>query len=143
MSGSLIDRRDLPIFIHSAVDDLGLTARAFRVYAHLARRADKSGAAWPTYAEMGRVCFAAEFETAGRPINEATTRRWAIDAISELETRGLVRKFKRLTDAGDQTSNGYELTPQSEWRERSDPGSPRISERGVMEVTRDHPKVLQ
>ena len=35
----LTDGRDLPIFIHSELDDLRLTSKAFRVYAHLARLA--------------------------------------------------------------------------------------------------------
>ena len=42
------DARRLPIFIHSELDDLGLTLWAFRVYCHLARRENRqSRDAWP------------------------------------------------------------------------------------------------
>ena len=43
------------IFVHSAVDDLGLTAPEFRVYAHLARRAG-GGEAWPAVASIAAKC---------------------------------------------------------------------------------------
>jgi len=43
------------IFIHSVVDDAGLTPSAFRVYAHLARRAG-SGAAWPAVQGIADHC---------------------------------------------------------------------------------------
>jgi len=45
----------LPIFVHSAVDDLGLSASEFRVYGHIARRDGPEGA-WSRIADMARVC---------------------------------------------------------------------------------------
>lgn len=49
-----------PVFIHSQLDDLGLSASQFRVYCHLARRSNAgavdSGIAWPSVAAMSRVC---------------------------------------------------------------------------------------
>lgn len=43
------------VFIHSRLDEYGLTPQQFRVYAHLARRAG-SGRAWPAVATMARIC---------------------------------------------------------------------------------------
>jgi hypothetical protein len=39
------DGRNLPIFIHSELDDLGLDPYEFRVYARIARRAGSSAIA--------------------------------------------------------------------------------------------------
>jgi DNA-binding MarR family transcriptional regulator len=48
------------VFIHSTLDDLGLSPARFRVYCHLARRANTGtageGGAWPAVSEMARVC---------------------------------------------------------------------------------------
>jgi len=45
------------IFIHSALDDAGLSGPAFRVYAHLARRTLNSRQdKWPSVDSMARVC---------------------------------------------------------------------------------------
>ena len=98
----VVDRRNLPIFIHSEIDDLLLTPNAFRVYAHLARRADKTGAAWPSYQSIGDHCFGMVFE------NPVTRRSMARKAIDELIAAGLIRKTNRATEAGN-TSNIYEL----------------------------------
>ena len=43
------------IFIHSYLDDYGLSAAVFRVFCHLARRAGR-GAAFPAIASMARIC---------------------------------------------------------------------------------------
>jgi hypothetical protein len=43
------------IFVHSRLDDYGLPPSVFRVYCHLARRAS-SGAAWPSVANIARIC---------------------------------------------------------------------------------------
>lgn len=44
------------IFIHSKLDDVGLTASEFRVYAHLARRANKTEVAWPSIPSIAKTC---------------------------------------------------------------------------------------
>jgi DNA-binding transcriptional ArsR family regulator len=49
-----------PVFIHSQLDDYGLSCSQFRVYCHLARRSNagsrETGVAWPAVADMARVC---------------------------------------------------------------------------------------
>ena len=49
-----------PVFIHSQLDDLGLSSSQFRVYCHLARRSNAgsvdAGVAWASVSEMSRVC---------------------------------------------------------------------------------------
>jgi DNA-binding MarR family transcriptional regulator len=44
------------IFVHSALDDFGLSPNEFRIYAHLARRANKSKEAWPGIDSMAKIC---------------------------------------------------------------------------------------
>jgi hypothetical protein len=101
---TLYDRRVLPIFIHSEIDDMTtLTPNAMRVYMHLARRADKNGQAWPSYQSIGDHCFISVSE------NVATRRSFARRAIDELLAAGLIRKQNRVSEEGDATSNVYEL----------------------------------
>jgi hypothetical protein len=102
-----------PIFVHSEVDDLGLTTNAFRVYAHLARRAGKDNSAWPSYSTIGEHCFRASYPKA----QEATLRRRAMEAVRELEERGLIEvEHRRRGDQGH-TSNEYRLLTLRERRE--------------------------
>jgi len=108
----LQDRRGVPVFIHSELDDMGLTPNAFRVYCHLARRAG-TGVAWPSYQSMGNVCFGPSTPSADY------ARRLAIEAVKELVTFGLIAKELRTQDSdgavtGNKT-NVYYLTPQSQW----------------------------
>jgi hypothetical protein len=105
---SLQDRRDLPVFIHSELDDLPLSPNAFRLYCHLARRAG-SGTAWPSYQTMGDKCFSTESDNAG------TRRTWTIKAMKELVAFGLVKKELRSDEIKGNKSNVYYLTPRSEW----------------------------
>lgn len=108
----LQDRRGVPVFIHSELDDMGLTPNAFRVYCHLARRAG-TGVAWPSYQSIGSVCFGTSTPSADY------ARRLAIEAVKELVTSGLVAKEIRTQDNDGQTTgnktNVYYLTPQSQW----------------------------
>jgi len=53
---ALPSERVNPIFVHSHLDDYGLTPSQFRVYAHLSRRASKTGKAWPSIQSVARVC---------------------------------------------------------------------------------------
>jgi DNA-binding MarR family transcriptional regulator len=88
------------VFVHSALDDLGLSPAQFRVYCHLARRANAGaggeGAAWPSVAEIARVCRL-------HPDTARAALRWLSDH------RLLVRERRR----GDTTV--YRLTPASRW----------------------------
>jgi hypothetical protein len=48
------ERSDFPIFIHSELDDYGLTPVEFRVYGRLARRAGQKGLAYESVARMAK-----------------------------------------------------------------------------------------
>lgn len=113
-SGRGRDPLDLPpIFVHSEIDDLGLTTNAFRVYAHLARRAGRDNWAWPSYSTIGEHCFRASYPKA----QEATLRRRAIEAVNELKKRGLIQVEQRRRDDQGHTSNAYRLLTLRERRE--------------------------
>lgn len=75
------------LFVHSEVDDAGLSPAAFRVLANLARRADKRRRCWPSVIGIAEVC--------------RMSRPTAMRAIEELERAGWVkcdrRKGKRTT----------------------------------------------
>lgn len=85
------------IFIHSELDDLGLSVHAFRICGHLARRAGKHAkSAWPSIASMARVC------------------RMHEDSVSRALTELIHRKvIVRETRKG--RSSLYILTPPSLW----------------------------
>lgn len=103
MTDQLLDGRKLPIFIHSVIDDMtGLTPNAMRVYMHLARRANKSGVAWPSYQSIGDHCFSSISD------NQATRRSFARRAVDELIAARLIVKTNRSAD-GAPTSNAYQL----------------------------------
>lgn len=91
------------IFVHSKIDDAGLSANEFRVYAHLARRAG-SGAAFPAVASIADVCR----------IHKDTV--WAV--LKSLESRGMVVRVNRTG-----ATNVYKLTEPSAWTHPSDSGS--------------------
>jgi hypothetical protein len=91
------------LFVHSSLDDMGLTPYAFRVYCHLARRANKNNKAWPGMASMSKVCG----------FSDSTAKR----SIKELESRGMLTIER--TNGGLQT-NKYYLTEASKW---TPPGS--------------------
>lgn len=86
------------IFVHSKIDDLGLSVFAFRVYAHLARRASRSGCAWPSIGTMARICR----------IGETKVR----EALKELDARRMIARQPR-----ENQTYLVRLTPPSIWRE--------------------------
>ena len=89
------------VFVHSALDDLGLTPSEFRVYCHLARRAG-SGVAWPSVNSMARTCR----------LSPKTVR----SALKSLTAQHLLTREEK---AGSPTR--YRITRPSEWRPNSDP----------------------
>ena len=105
-------RDDLPIFIHSELDDLDITAEAFRVYAHLARRAGSNGKAYPSYQSIGERCFRKQYPNA----SSETLRRKAIAAVNELIELGLILKRPNIKKDGSHATNDYRLTPRREWK---------------------------
>jgi len=101
-------RRDLPIFVHSEIDDLEISSNAFRVYAHLTRRAGSNGACFPSYQSIGDSCFQKEY---AKP---ETRKTLAMRAVKELVELRLVNKEVRMGPNGNK-SNDYTLTDKSEW----------------------------
>jgi len=85
------------IFVHSALDDAGLSVHAFRLYCHLARRAGKDGFINSGGKSMAAVC--------------RMKRDTCFRVMRELEERGMLVRQKR----GGAT-NSYTLTRPSEWR---------------------------
>ena len=92
-------RDDFPIFIHSELDDYGLTCVEFRVYGRIARRANGGGRHLESAPHM-----AAEFG-----VSEATIRR----ALKLLVLCNLVSKEVRPGK-----STVYRLLPKREWAPR-------------------------
>ncbi len=68
------------IFIHSSLDDAGLTPQQFRVLAHLSRRAG-DGLIWASVASMAEVC----------QIHPDTVR----ESLTELERRTIISREER------------------------------------------------
>ena len=90
-------------FIHSALDDYGLSPAEFRVYGHISRRAG-SGVAFAAVASMARVC----------QLHPQTVRK----ALKLLVKRGLI---SRETRPG--MTPFYRLTPMWHWCPQSAGGS--------------------
>lgn len=106
-------RDDMPIFIHSELDDFGLNPFEFRAYAHLARRIGKRGGEyWESLKEGAAVCH----------MDVKTYRA----ALSSLEAHGLISREDRL----GQTSI-YRLAPKGAWRTPTTSGRATTSGRGA------------
>ena len=94
------DRSEDPTFIHSRVDDLGLTMSEFRIYCHLKRRSNReSRTAWPGINSMANVCRA--------------SRRTVINAIHGLEARKMI-----IVTRVEGEGNRYRLTRPSHWKDQ-------------------------
>jgi hypothetical protein len=83
------------LFVHSRVDDFGLTLRQFRVYCHLARRAG-SGVAFPGRRSIAKVT--------------KMSKTSAVQAIRDLESL----KLLEVTRTDGHTTH-YHLTAPSKW----------------------------
>lgn len=117
------DDRTLPIFIHSTIDDMtSLSPDTMRVYMHLSRRADKSGAAWPSYQSIGDHCFISVYK------HPDGRRKHAVNAVAELVKAGLIKKEKRMNEHGQQTNAYVLLDPVTV---ASQPGGMYTSQPGV------------
>ncbi len=100
-----VDRSEFGTFIHSELDDAKLTPYAFRIYCHLARRANLQGKAWPGAISMSKVTL----------ISERQVRY----AIAELETRGMITVVR---STGGRASNHYYLNSKKNWTPVDDSG---------------------
>jgi hypothetical protein len=105
--------RFVPISIPIALDDLGLSPAAFRVFCALSRRArlmgDGNWCVVEGLGEIGRICFAGALPTAKAP----RLRIMASDAIRELEFFGLVV----VDRVGRGRENRYQIMPQNAWKQ--------------------------
>lgn len=117
--------------IHSDLDESCLTIEAFRVLAHLWRRADPiistngeiRWAAYPSVRSIAEICFRGSYPES--PIDYLRSK--VIAAIAELQERGFVEVEHRYDpNAGTQT-NIYYLHGSEEWQ----PYSPDLGGRNV------------
>ena len=92
------------VFIHSRLDDYGLSPQQFRVYAHLARRAS-NGTAWPSIVTISQICH----------LHQKTVRE-ALHALVGY------RLITRETRPG--STPFYRLTPASQWQPKQTPPHP-------------------
>lgn len=93
----LHDARQLPvIFVHSSLDDAGLSPEAFRVYCHIARRAGERGA-FPSIESIARNC--------------GMSRRPVMRSLRELIDRHMVSRQSRPGE-----TSVYRLTNHTHWR---------------------------
>lgn len=104
------------IFVHSSLDDAGLSAYAFRIYCHIARRANQTGHAWPGIESIAKVCGISKNTVKG--------------AIAELEERQML---KVIRSEGGRHSNRYFLTRAAVWtntpgQEMTRSGDDRVTE---------------
>lgn len=97
------------IFIHSALDDFGLSPIQFRIFCHLARRAGANGA-FPAVASMAKLCDVSE--------------RWIRICLRDLEEMGLLNRTERPGYTSVYTLNG-----PSKWKQK--PEVPRNCVQGV------------
>jgi hypothetical protein len=82
-------------FIPKELDDAGLSQKAFRVYCHLCRRADKHGRAWPTIERIRK--------------HYRGKRMTIIEAIRELKARGFLEIIRKKPVR-------YQLTGIQKWK---------------------------
>ena len=92
----MADERDLGAFIPAALDDYGLDPQAFRLYAHLSRRAGFGGRCWAGLTAIATTCH----------ISIKTIRK-KLDLLEEL-------RMIRLSQRPGRT-NTVTLTNVSEW----------------------------
>lgn len=98
------------LFVHSSIDEMGLSAAAFRVYAHLARRSNKAHHAWPGIREIADTC--------------RLSKTTVMAAIKEIEQRGMVVVTRSKTKSG---TNDYFLPDAAEWIKEHEAGCVNLS----------------
>lgn len=104
---SIDARDDLPIFIHSQLDDYGLDPVEFRIYARLARRAGKHGSATESIPNMAKVV-----RRSGRTVQRV------------LKFLTLTKLTSRIERPGK--TDRYILNPASKWVNKSKIDSIRV-----------------
>jgi DNA-binding MarR family transcriptional regulator len=102
------------LFVHSELDDYGLDAQEFRIYAHLARRANGKTKAYPGITSMAESC--------------RMNRHTVLRVVNSLEELGLIKITKTFG-----RRNEYVLTPPSEWKRPNQTGA--VSGTGASQST--------
>jgi hypothetical protein len=82
--------------VGSEIDQAGLSAIEFRIYAHLVRRADRNGECFPSLSDICQYC--------------KCEKKTAIKAIEVLETRKFIACQKRF-----HKPTLYQLRPAQDW----------------------------
>jgi hypothetical protein len=108
------------IFVHSAVDDLGLSPHEFRVYAHVARRAS-GGTAYPGIDSMAAVC--------------RMNKKTVIASI-----KGLIDRRMLVVVKESGKTNRYHLTKPSEWVTSAELGNGEPDPKEVTHPTQIEPR---
>lgn len=103
MSDQLRDERNVPMWMHFEIDDMGLSPNDLRVYIHLVRRAGNHNSAWPSVQSIGDHCFVGVYA------HPDTRRKEARKAIANLIKAGLLSKQERVREDGGQSSHLYTL----------------------------------
>jgi hypothetical protein len=85
------------IFVHSKLDDIGLTPPQFRIFAHLSRRAHSTGKAWPGIDSMAKVC--------------RMHKETVIEVLRFLEAASMV-----IIKKAPGKKSVYQLTAPSKWK---------------------------
>ena len=112
------------VFVHSVLDDYGLTPPQFRIYGHLSRRAG-SGVAFPAVASMARIC----------KLHPQTVRK----ALRFLVKNGFITREHRPG-----TTPYYRLTPHWRWTPQpNDGGNPAVCATTLSHSVAPHAKAGQ
>lgn len=81
------------LFVHSTLDDAGLDPESFRVLAHIARRADGSGVAFPSIKSAAKTCRLNK-DTVARRLRDLVAAGW----LERITRPGLPTGF-RITNS--------------------------------------------
>jgi hypothetical protein len=98
---ALTQKRENLLWLHSELDDLGLDPFAFRIYAHLARRAESTGRAWPKIEDIATHCGISE--------------RMVRSCIQKLVDERLIVIVGGAGAKGGGRRNVYHLVARNEW----------------------------
>ncbi len=98
---ALKQRRENLLWLHSDLDDAGLDPFTFRIYAHLARRAESTGRAWPKVADIAEAC--------------KISPRMVGECLKKLVDERLIVIVGGLGANGGGKRNVYHLVARNEW----------------------------
>jgi hypothetical protein len=94
------------LFVHSSVDDAGLSPIEFRILCHISRRQGQNGQAWPSLETIARVCKIKDIRTVRK-------------ALRQLEQKGVITTMPRNGGTPIRWINSvekWEITPSQKMR---------------------------